>query len=783
MSGPRWEPFEVFVIRGAGFPLRLLDGLRSEALLAGVRADAGAGRRVAQLDAEMRAAAARAGRPPTPEDGARAREVARAVRRRRPLAGDEPRWLEAALGLPGWAGAWNEAIARLEAGAAATAERYREGLHRARAAMAAAAGDPRFQEAVFLMSPDVLRNSVRHVRDGRVGADGPNQDERKLAFYLQRVAAKCETHAFFGPIAYGAIGEEFPGWTGDAGRREARGFVAFWALRELVLAGLRTDPDLASRTPRPGPVPHRQLPPAMGRLLDAVDGRRSWREAAAAAGVGAPSADVVARLDRMGMAWTAPTMATSEPDGWVELRRALGDGGEPAAGRRLRELADEFASGGVETRERALRGAEAVLRDAGVGEVRRGAGELYADRVALYEEDYDGSRSWRLTAPAAAALSAAVDPVLDLVAAAAGWAAGRAHEALLDDLRRRGPDAGGASLAAFLAGGGRLSVPVPLEESPAMAAFADLAGERWDGHAPEVDVPAADLRRRLAGQVPRAEPLCASPDVMLIGRSRAAIEAGELDVLVGEVHWGLQVFGNLCCFIEDREALVRRVREWLGPSTAGVLNVALGRRFGKLCYLEVFPRTLELLGPAAHRQPAVRAERLTLDGAGCLRDAATGEPVRLMMGDAAGREFSALSLPALRLPTVRLGDRTPRLRVGRAIVQRAAWWCPTDELAALRPLPAPDRYRGVVGWAGRLGLPDRVFVHVPGERKPFYVDLASPHLVDVLVHAVRPGELRVTELLPGPEQLWLDTGEGPVACELRLAMVRRFDEEEGAPGA
>ena len=61
-------------------------------------------------------------------------------------------------------------------------EEYRAALGRAREAMASAAGDPRFQEAVFLMSPDVLRNSVRHVRAHRVGADGPNQDERKLAF-------------------------------------------------------------------------------------------------------------------------------------------------------------------------------------------------------------------------------------------------------------------------------------------------------------------------------------------------------------------------------------------------------------------------------------------------------------------------------------------------------------------------------------------------------------------------------------------------------------------------
>jgi hypothetical protein len=767
----RWEPFEVFVIRSAGFPFGLLDGLRREAVLDAARAAAGERERLAALEAKLRAAVEAAGRP-APADSTLAREVARVVRRRRPLDAEQGRWLERALSLPGWTGEWNQALGRLGEAADRLARSYPDALGQAREAMAGAAADARLQEAVFLMSPDALRNSVRHVRGRRFGAEGPNQDERRLAFYLQRLAAKCETHAFFGPIAYGAVGRGYPAWAGDVERRESRGFVAFWALRELLLAETRRDPHVLSRRPRLGPVRLPRLSPTLRRLLERVDGRRTWSEAAACAGVAAPSADVIAQLDRMGVAWTAPTMATSEPDASVELRRALSDR-EPPAAARLRSLAADFAEGGVEAREVALREAESVLREAGVAEVRRGAGQLYADRVALYEEDYDGARAWRLPAAAARVVTAALDPVLDLVAAAAGWAAERAAEALREDLSRLAPDGATITLGAFLSGGGRLSVPVSLDRSPAMVAFTELARAAWDGRAGEVQVDASDLGRRLAGMAPHAPALFASPDVMLLGSSRREVEAGQMDVLVGEVHWGLQVLGNLCCFLGERDALLQRVREWLGPAARNVLNVALGRRFGKLCYLEVFPRTLELLGPAAHGQPALRAEDLALGGDGRLRLAATGEPVALMMGDAAGEEFSALSLPALRLPTVRLGRRTPRLRVGRAVLQRETWWCPGEELAALRSLAGPERYRAAVEWAARQGLPERLFAHVPGERKPFYVDLASPHLVDVLVHAARGGELRLTELLPGPDRLWMCGEGGPVACELRLAMVRR----------
>jgi hypothetical protein len=78
-------------------------------------------------------------------------------------------------------------------------------------------------------------------------------------------------------------------------------------------------------------------------------------------------------------------------------------------------------------------------------------------------------------------------------------------------------------------------------------------------------------------------------------------------------------------------------------------------------------------------------------------------------------------------------------------------------------------------WRHRHALPRHVFLHTPAEPKPFHVDLDSPLAVDLLRRALTPGEegaapptLHVTEMLPGPDELWIEDDRGGYAAELLL---------------
>jgi hypothetical protein len=77
-------------------------------------------------------------------------------------------------------------------------------------------------------------------------------------------------------------------------------------------------------------------------------------------------------------------------------------------------------------------------------------------------------------------------------------------------------------------------------------------------------------------------------------------------------------------------------------------------------------------------------------------------------------------------------------------------------------------------------MPRRVFVRSPLERKPIYVDLASPTLLRVLTRFLRPAAeetpnapVVLTEMLPGPDECWLADGAGRYTSEFRVVAVNR----------
>jgi len=78
-------------------------------------------------------------------------------------------------------------------------------------------------------------------------------------------------------------------------------------------------------------------------------------------------------------------------------------------------------------------------------------------------------------------------------------------------------------------------------------------------------------------------------------------------------------------------------------------------------------------------------------------------------------------------------------------------------------------------WARSLGMPRRVFALAEGEPKPVYVDFDSRALVSILARFARAGSegtVRVSEMLPGPDQTWLLDADGRrYTSELRLTAI------------
>jgi hypothetical protein len=116
-------------------------------------------------------------------------------------------------------------------------------------------------------------------------------------------------------------------------------------------------------------------------------------------------------------------------------------------------------------------------------------------------------------------------------------------------------------------------------------------------------------------------------------------------------------------------------------------------------------------------------------------------------------------------------DHTDRLTLGRVVLRRETWNQPAGSI--------PTQPDGLAAWARDRRMPRRVFVKTPAERKLFLLDLDSPALTRIGARHIRQaaaeqagGQIRFSEMLPGPDACWLTDDEGRrYASELRLVAV------------
>ena len=530
-----------------------------------------------------------------------------------------------------------------------------------------------------------------------------------IASYWQRYCSKNDTIGFFGPLAWGRISDSGPALACKAGEgpEERDVHLETWCL-EALAAGI----DSGLVVPL-GVHPERELRDQIERLDDAEVRAR---------GLGA--------LDRL--------LAARD-------RAAAAKGAElPAA---LADVDHTFAD---------ITGHRAAP---GEGDAMGGRTPVYLDCMRALEVRMGPGLTDEL---------------------------GRALPALLESSRwhcHRVFELGQERLAAVI-GDAR---PKPL--APLLGAiFATLGGLRG-----ELSGQQRELQRRWAGleraglddgigmraaevfaSEGRAWPMGVfhSPDVQIGARDAAAVQAGDFTAVIGDFHPGANPLGqgtfanrhpdrpaflaNYAADVGSPQVILLPPRDSSVPMTARMMPAIT--RPGDV-HVTVSP---QVRMPAAYRTVSVgelivAGDDIT-DRAGSLH-IAPADLFFLPIFAAALKSFE---------PFAR-AEHLPRLTVGRTVLRRETWWAPVPEL------PEAEH---IAGWARSHGWPRRVFVLAPGERRPLYADLESPVLMHQLGRVLRraaeaepAGAVRVTEMLPGPEDCWLEDEHGRYTSELRMVAV------------
>ncbi len=335
--------------------------------------------------------------------------------------------------------------------------------------------------------------------------------------------------------------------------------------------------------------------------------------------------------------------------------------------------------------------------------------------------------------------------------------------------------------------------------------FVRRARESARGEAVEID---EDTIRLLAGDLP--EPRWAAGALFQIAaRTVSDVEAGRhaivLNALFNGIGLALSRFAHLLGggrTGEDNEVIAELRRAWSAMERPGAVLAEItfnheARTANAGLRPVLFSHEIELPGDLA--SPGV--ERIPLRDLSIRYDSSTGRLVlRSVSRDvevipvlSSGVNPSGIVselihigrqgwqtvgyLPGFHAPDV---ERWPRFVCGKVILFRARWTFDRDRMPPIArggtPLRDSDYFLELTRWRTVHGLPRHVFVCTRSEPKPFYVDLESPVLADLLRRAIASGTaggqaaLHVTEMIPGPEDLWVRDGKGSYASEFLVQL-------------
>jgi hypothetical protein len=644
------------------------------------------------------------------------------------------------------------------------------------------------------------------------------RQERIVARYLQRYYTKNETIGFFGPIVWASFDPESDRAFAFTPGREVARRQRVWFEDELINelgAALARDPDVAPYLPLSMPIgvarfgptliradgTARRLSPWEARITSLVDGSRSTRDMAATTAASLDDVEgTVAPLVAEGLlsrTFDVPIERCAEQ----ALVRELGSlPPSPAVDRTFGVLAEL---------EAARAEVEAASNSDNLGKALREVNDIADPAVASAEPQRQSKRRrGALLSLSERDVSLVIGPKLvrelsaplALILASARWLC-----------RRAGEEFGDLAMPTYrelasLFGDGR----VPFDVLCQRLAPVTRQGEWLDGIVTDlqqrwsevlhVDLAAARVTRRSAdladAVVSRFDGPAPgwhagrhhSPDVMIAASSPAAIEAGDYELVLGELHIAMVTCDQSAYYdLAPDPDLVRRCvdKALLDEQPRFVPLHPRASELQITCYGYPVPEAFspaytylsfgERVGERAVPGPRVAAAVLMVreTPSGLVVDFPDGSchPLLHVMG-----EYVTYGVAARFRLAPPLAHH-PRVTIDRLVVTRETWRIPAAELEPLAHLPEAEAYVGLCRLAARYGLPRHSYWRPARMVKPIYLDLCSPVLASLLLTAARApdggtGTFTFTEMYPGPGQLWLtDAQDNRYTSEIRLTVA------------
>ena len=714
---------------------------------------------------------------------------------------------------------------------AAFEQTYQEAIRQNLRALHQIARDPTFREALVWQNRRVLHTAIDPLLarppELAVRSSKYRAKEALVASYIQRYCTKNDTIGFYGPVGWASYTDQGPALTVRPGPTLlARRTVFFegWCIDELAarlaqneafepwliprllphlwLDGTRLHIPLASAS---------ELRPDHAAVLAACDGVHCAQQIARTLvhahipGI-REEADVYAILrdlrTRRRIAWTLEiSIERNSPEQRLRNRLAMLEDQELRAQAlaaletldRCRHALSE-ARGDADRLDQAMERLETTFVDLTERDATRLAGSTFVGRTLVYE---DCQRDARVEI--GPEFMRVLGPPLSLLLTSARWLTYEAAVLYQRELRKvyQELSAQKQMTAVPLSDFWLFAHPLLFDRRhPLLTTLRERFQQCWQ----DLLTPAFQ-QRHLSYQVTALQqPVSAafaaprpgwrgayyhSPDIMLAAPSLERLQQGEYTCVLGELHVGANTLrtdvfvaqhprpGDLYAALDADcvESLVLPVysREDHGMTTR-ISNALVRPQDWRLLFAgDSCDVPIRQALPVGMLEVEPAGDRLVVH----TRDRSQHWDLIDLLGDLLMIQIVQLFsfFPARR--------HIPRISFDRLVVQRETWCFTPQEVSFASMTSESERFLEARRWMHSSHLPSHVFLKVPTEKKPFYLDFDSLASVDVCARILRrmseeQGVIMVSEMLPDLHESWLvDQQHRPYTSELRFIAVDR----------
>lgn len=692
------------------------------------------------------------------------------------------------------------------------------------------AGQPRLREAITWQNRQAVQQGIdvllRHPPGTAYSGTARRRYQTLLASYLQRYCTKNDSIGFFGPFGWARITASGPALTCLPGPDLlARRTVYFESWCIDALAETFSQQESGRLWMVPSLLPHLHLTknllllpfappvsltPRQAAVLAACDGRATaeeiaWRLLQSPSSIFQAREEIYALLvyfqETRRIKWAfeiSPEGAHPEQ----ALRRLLERIGDEELRRsylnRLAQLEQARAqvaraTGNAETLNQALNELDRVFVQLTGNAPTRAAGKTYGARTLVYE-DCERAAQVQLGPDFVQAL----DEPLSLLLISARWFTyqssllfRQAFSEAYQELQRPGQrEVDFASFWLWIQ-------PLLFEDdNPLIPALLPVFQQLWQEALP-FSPTARQVHYRSQELLPRVSLLFDAPgpgwksacyhapDLLIAAATPEAVQRGEYQIVLGEFHMAMNTLQISACLNQhpQPEQLLQYLEEDLPDPR--IVPVFSRKAFPLARIRSAFIREKDirlLYAADVCAEPQARQwsiadlvvteieEKLVV----CSRDKTVQFDILEVFA-----EFLARSVYTLFQPFPRR-QHTPRITLDRLVLMRETWCFTPATLAFAQEKDTEQRFLAARAWMQEQQLPRFVFVKVPTEQKPCFVDFASPVSLDIFARLVQQNQsadqeklsIVLSEMLPGPEASWLQDAAGEhYTSELRFIAV------------